>query len=652
MKTKYKSLLFFGFLLAVFTAFACVFAGGFSVYADTEDDVGKITVDNNYYFEHVHTEIRVRDDKTYAMEEILTVYIKNSNINTGIIRDIQHVSTTTRVVDGKEKKGKSFFAYVTDVKVTLDGGAAKVTEESYGGGDFHSVKMQSPEGYLTKGEHIFTLSYVYDMSDDKASGFDDFTMDVLGYAMARVESFSCRITFPEGTDLSDTTFRTNGKNAWSPEEGENATVTGNVIEMNASPRAENKGYTVQVILPDGFFNASVTFYWYYIIFVVLAAASAVFAVALFVKNITRKPLETVEFYPPEGVSIMRFSAILHRKSRSKDAAALILKWAGLGLIEIEKDGKRDLILRVVGKYERDNKTFFAVKEERQYFEVLFSGIGGSMTEFSTAYFRKRAVTVQKKALYKVTEALKIDGDIPDVVSASATKARYVLPFIGLVPSIIFVIYNIILTGNALPLFFMIFMAAGTFVGVFMSNHEFNFLSLLFAIIFPAAFYGVIYLVLFVNAFALTAYDYAFLRIITPVWWFLCLFVLPRFMHRRTDEAQRDYGKILGFKRFLLTAELSRLQLMLDETPEYFKDIIPWCYLMGISDKVLERVKPLQIAAPDYIENGINPAYVGSGMRSSYSRAASASGVGRGGGGGGGHGGSSGGGGGGGGSRGC
>ena len=51
-------------------------------------------------------------------------------------------------------------------------------------------------------------------------------------------------------------------------------------------------------------------------------------------------------------------------------------------------------------------------------------------------------------------------------------------------------------------------------------------------------------------------------------------VALHFLTRRDPDVMHDYGKMRGFKQFLLTAELDRIKLLFDENPDYFSDIIP------------------------------------------------------------------------------
>ena len=199
------------------------------------------------------------------------------------------------------------------------------------------------------------------------------------------------------------------------------------------------------------------------------------------------------------------------------------------------------------------------------------------------------------------------------------------------------------------------MAAGTFVGISWRKTPQVFIMLLF----PFAFYGGVF-AMFVSFFALTAYDYIGLLWIAPIVWAVCLFVCPYLVKGvRTEEAQKTYGRLKGFETFLLKAELPRIQLLFDKNPEYFSDILAWCVIMGISDKVEKRFASLSFNMPKYLTEGIKVSWICGCMHRShfYGLPASHTSYSGGGshhfsGGGGGHGGSHGGGGGGGRSRGC
>lgn len=625
-------------ILIAATAFTAITVSYADSYVDGES--GETMIDTNWWFQNIDVEIDVRKDKTLAVTETLRVGFINGGKNTGIIRDIQRISQTTRVVDGELQKGREYIANISDVSVTINGEEAKVTQSLYEQGQFHSVKMQLTNGRyfpatdqqaMEDSLNTFVLKYVYDMSDDKVKGYDDFTFDVLGYAMDYTRNFHAKITFPEDVDESRVTFRTNKKSEFVPdaENGESTSVNGNVVELTAKPYKEHVGYTVQVLFDDGYFTVQKTIFWYYFIFLAIAVAAMICGGVLVWRFSSNSVVETVEFYPPKDMRAMRFAAVWRGKTHGKDIAAVVTQWADEGYVRIYKDGKNHLIVRKLKSMPDD-----VPKSERDYFDTMFA--------YSSEFHTRSYNSERDKKMYRSFESMQTGAETG--VACKNSKLAYVgiaacmvLPFVALF------IYYCILCAFALPLFFLIFIVAGTAVGVIQAREKTQWMIYIFPLMFTA-----MPLAAFILIFYMPLYDYAGLVFIAPIW-YLALYVMSHFMNKKSEEVLGDYGKMLGFKNFLLTAELSRIEMLFDDDPDYFSHIIPYCLIMGIGKKVEKRFAALNIKMPEWADG------IALGSLSSFSRSlASSSGMSSSGsgGGGGGHGGSSGGGGGGGGSRGC
>jgi len=630
------------------------------------ENANTVSVDYNYWFRSVNTTIDVRKDKTFAIREELEVGFHQGGVNTGIIRDIQRVSKTTRIYNeptdagyrSRTVTGKRYLATLSDVNVTIDGEPARVTQSFYNNGNFFSVKMQKQDcSYFgptdednNTGYHTFVLSYVYGMGDDKVKGFDDFTFDVYGYAMAATLGVNVEITFPESLDATQVYFRTNRKQVFQPDSAkhEHVLIEDNRISLRARPLAANKGYTVQAIFPEGYFQPRRTFYWHYAVFAALSLAAMVGGAVLFIRfRKSRKGIVSVEFAPPEDMTVMRFSAVWNGIAREKDAPALILDWAAKGYLRIERDGAHDIDLIKEG-LPQDPKKGEASKApaernlteaERKYYNTLFS----SSDVFSTRAIRKsRSYSDKPRKLHNAVQALKNEAEKPPVLVRKDKLFYGLFCILSLLPWIFNTVYTAILARTVLLAVLCVFPVAGTAVSYVQARHRET--PLMY--VFPISFMG---LPIFIfNQFFMPVYDYIGLTYIALVWWAACL-VMAHFFGRRTPEAQREYGKLCGLKRFLLTAEKSRIQMLFDEDPNYFAEILPYCYIMRITRKVEKRFKALGYAAPVWTEGDSVSSFARS---FSHAMAASGGGGSSGGGGGGGGGGSSGGGGGGGGSRGC
>ena len=83
---------------------------------------------------------------------------------------------------------------------------------------------------------------------------------------------------------------------------------------------------------------------------------------------------------------------------------------------------------------------------------------------------------------------------------------------------------------------------------------------------------------------------------------ICITVLMLFikiMPKRTPFGNEMLGKLKGFRRFLETAEKPQLEALVNENPEYFYNILPYTYALGVSDVWVKQFETIAIQAPDW-----------------------------------------------------
>ena len=78
---------------------------------------------------------------------------------------------------------------------------------------------------------------------------------------------------------------------------------------------------------------------------------------------------------------------------------------------------------------------------------------------------------------------------------------------------------------------------------------------------------------------------------------LILFI--KIMPKRTPYGNEILGKIRGFKRFLETAEKPELESLVENNPEYFYNILPYTYALGISDKWIRQFETIALQTPNW-----------------------------------------------------
>lgn len=73
--------------------------------------------------------------------------------------------------------------------------------------------------------------------------------------------------------------------------------------------------------------------------------------------------------------------------------------------------------------------------------------------------------------------------------------------------------------------------------------------------------------------------------------FISIFIIGIFsiiMDRKTSYGEIVYAKILGFKEYLETAEKDKINALVEENPNYYYDILPYAYVLGVTSKWIKE----------------------------------------------------------------
>lgn len=77
------------------------------------------------------------------------------------------------------------------------------------------------------------------------------------------------------------------------------------------------------------------------------------------------------------------------------------------------------------------------------------------------------------------------------------------------------------------------------------------------------------------------------------------FILSFFVRKRTDKGHQILQKIEGFKMFLETAEKDRLEKLVFDDPKYFYNILPYAYVLGVSDAWVKKFEDIAMEPPEW-----------------------------------------------------
>ena len=76
-------------------------------------------------------------------------------------------------------------------------------------------------------------------------------------------------------------------------------------------------------------------------------------------------------------------------------------------------------------------------------------------------------------------------------------------------------------------------------------------------------------------------------------------------YARTPKYNEIMGKILGFRDFIRTAELDKLNELVEEDPEYFYHIVPYAYVFGLTNNWIKKFEDIEIVQPEWIVTSSN-----------------------------------------------
>ena len=301
--------------------------------------------------------------------------------------------------------------------------------------------------------------------------------------------------------------------------------------------------------------------------------SVIDLIALVRKNRIIKP---IEFFAPKGCSPIDVALVYSARRVRAHAlfTPLLLYWADQGFVNIEEDGRGLKITKLkslppFSKSERTDEKTYAV--EKTLFQEMFP-------------------TPQSETFYTLAARKSINETYDKAMDECKKLSRSVIGKKGSVYSLVmklaaaalaFLIGALMSFQVSLPIVFvLLFPVIGTVLMKFMPAPAYV------RVPFMLVWGGVplictIFLVPMPTSFKV-AVGAAILTL------FLTVFVFAEYADFRGEEELKLYGKVCSFKRFLVLADKKRLELLVEDNPNYFYDVLPYFYVFGITKKMKKK----------------------------------------------------------------
>ena len=486
------------------------------------------------------------DDNASYVPYFFTAYNVNINVNENNSFDItEHISTYFN-----EQRHGIFRTIPTRNQVKRTDGtshsvkakiknikASENCDVSIENGNY-VLQIGDADTYV-EGEHDYTIKYTYMLGEDQNNGFDELYYNIIGDGWdTYIQNVTFKITMPKEFDKSKLGFSI-GNYGTVGTYDINYDVNDNIITGSVARTLQpNEAVTVRLELEDGYFYFNKTLYNFKLaLLVAVPALLFIIVIILWSKfGKDKKAVQTVEFYPPNGMSSADIAFWQSGLiANNEKLTPLLIELANDGYIQIEEVETKS-----------KKKSEFAITKIKDRYdendrakEIFFNGL------FKNGTRNKIYKSDLEDDFYLTLNIIRELYNKPEkrhkVFEAKSLYMR-ILAWVLCALSVFAVLFN--------------------FSNLFDSNLKY---------------------------------------ILTLVGIIICIisFVFSFFIRKRTDEAVDILGKINGFKNFLETAEKDKLEALVDDDPAYFYNILPYAYVLGVSDKWMKKFESIAVEPPQW-----------------------------------------------------
>lgn len=634
MKENIKKIIF---LAVVIISLVIIYP--LNTYAISDYDLVSLTPSKNdnyssydYVIDKYDINIIVNENNTFDVTETIDTYFNVPKH--GIFRTIPLKNTIKRL-DGTTSTNRT---QIKNVSVNAENSTSK-EEGNY------QIKIGSASETLT-GEKEYIIKYTYNLGKDLVKDYDELYYNIIGNEWDTViGNITFSITMPKSFDSSKLGFSA-GRVGSTDSSKIKYSVSGNTITGSYNGILwENEALTVRCELPEGYFVGAgldinllnYIVYLFPIIFLIIT-------ILLWYKfGRDDQVIETVEFYPPEGFNSLEVGFLYKGEAVNQDVTSLLIYLANKGYIKIVETEEKSLFSKAKGfkiiklkDYDGDNVN------ERLFLNGLFamrrlntSSAENSINQNTTPTLEVTSADLYDKFYITMSNILlninNKENKNKILEKSASSKAKFII-FMIIATYCLITIPPVLEYGESSLLVALLFPGIGFTVMFKMlldpklrnsSGNKLSYASvILFFLIWGLGFGGLPWAMMVLPALqqdSIYLIGY-FVGIFCVLGMVVCLTYLPK----RTSYGNEILGKIKGFKNFLETAEKDQLEAMVAKNPTYFYNILPYTYVLGVSDKWIKKFEVISMQAPTWYDGSdtFDVATFGTFMNSTMSSATS------------------------------
>lgn len=573
-------------------------------------DVDTSSTVDKFYIKQYDIEMTVNPDNSYLIHE--KIYVHFNEPQHGINRRLPQHNKVRHLDDGTTTDN---YARISDIHVTGD----KYTTETDDDGNF-VLKIGNADKTIS-GDHTYDIAYKYDIGRDPLPDADELYYNFVGGEWkADIYDANITIHMPESFSTDHMAVYTGPEKATNTKDAI-YTVDGNDIYIINKKKLDSGYYlTLRLKLPADYYTYTETAadkvadIWWLVMIVVAGVGLLISFVIWFRRG--RDPLTTnvVQYEPPAGLNSAETSMVLSSHIGGENTVSLLLDLANKGYLKISyKDQRKEIVGKtkfgrnIMGK---EVYTFTKLKDydgdkdsERDFLKGLFEK-GDSVTKDDLAgSFYHTAETVANSIN---------DSPLHQSLFVDNRSWQWLQIIIIIIISTIMPIIGFAFRGGfsqssdsagmAITSIFLLIPAVTALYYCARTG-----VQSLVVIPFSVGFF-----VLLIGLFNIGAYStislsdtdttrYTIGIIASEI--ITCIIAgLAVKTGRRTDTGARLLGEVNGFRDFIQTVEKDRIESLVHDNPNYFYDILPYAYALGVTKVWINKFADIAIQPPAWYDS--------------------------------------------------
>ena len=599
----------------------------------TPSKVNALSYNSNleYTLNSYDINIIVNENNTLNITEKIGAYFNVKKH--GIFRKIPLKNEVIRL-DGTTSRNR---AKISDIKVSDNYSLS--TESGY-----KVIKIGDDNHTLT-GQKKYEISYLYNLGRDTGKEYDELYFNLIGNEWdTSISNITFTIAMPKEFDSSKLGF-SSGAGGSTNSSKITYNVNGNIITGKYNGTlGSGEALTVRLELPEGYFvGASLNIDLMSILAIILPLLFVFITYLLWNKfGKDERVVETVEFYPPRGFNSAEVGFLYKGNAESSDVISLLIYLANKGYIKIIETEEKSSFsaskdFKIVKQREYDGNN----PNEALFLKGLFSSktslssmvddyMENPQSVFETS--TNSAITeVTAKDLYdsfyivlrEIITNIDSEKNKEKIFEKSSLNKGALVIVMMIATFLLITIKPVIELDSDMLLFAIVFPGVGFSILLEMLFNKTPILVKIFGLIWGLGFVGLIWVCMVLPA--LLVEPIYLIAYIIGLGCILTMALLFKAMPKRTKYGNEMLGKIKGFKKFLETAEKQKLEAMVMENPTYFYDILPFAYVLDVSDKWIKKFEVISLQAPNWYDgySSFNTISFGNFINSTMSSATNA-----------------------------